>query len=70
MREVFRTNDLVQLSWARALLSDAGIENEVFDQYTSVIEGNICAIERRLLVLDEDATDAYSILVDAGLHDG
>ncbi len=70
MREVLRTNDIVTLSWARALLGDAGIEHDVFDQHTSALEGGIMAIQRRLLVLDEDADAAARLLRDAGIDAG
>ncbi len=62
-----RTNDLATLSFAQALLKDADIPNDVFDQHTSMLEGSIMAIQRRLLVLDEDAEEALKILGDAGI---
>ena len=31
MKELFRTNDVVKLSWVKALLSDSGIEAVVLD---------------------------------------
>ena len=66
MRELLRTNDVVKLSWLQALLADAGIEAVVFDQYTSVIEGSIGAIPRRLCVLNEDYSRARHVLLTAG----
>ncbi len=62
-----RTNDLATLSFAQALLKDADIPNDVFDQHTSMLEGSVMAIQRRLLVLDEDAEEALKILGDAGI---
>ncbi len=62
-----RTNDLVSLSFARALLKDADIPHDVFDHNMSNLEGGAIAIQRRLLVLDEDAPQARRILSDAGL---
>ena len=70
MKEVLRTNDMVTLSWAQALLTDAGIEHHVFDQYTSAIEGSILAIQRRILVLDEDRERAARLLREAGIDAG
>jgi hypothetical protein len=67
MKEIMRTNDLATLSFAQALLKDADIPNDVFDQHTSMLEGSIMAIQRRLLVLDEDAEEALKILGDAGI---
>lgn len=62
-----RTNDLATLSFAQALLKDADIPNDVFDQHTSMLEGSIMAIQRRLLVLDEDAEEALAILANADI---
>jgi hypothetical protein len=49
MRELLRTNDLVHLSWARAMLAAEGIETVVLDDYFSGVEGSIGAIPRRLM---------------------
>jgi hypothetical protein len=66
MRELVRTNDLVKLSWLQALLADAGIEVVVLDVYTSVIEGSIGAIPRRLAVAAADFERARRVLEAAG----
>ena len=66
MKELLRTNDVVRLSWAQALLRDAGIESVVLDQHTSLVEGSIGAIPRRAMVRDEDAARARRILAEAG----
>jgi hypothetical protein len=68
MRELLRTNDPVLISWLQALLADAGIEAVVLDHHTSVVEGSIGAIPRRVMVLDEDHAAARRIVLDAG-HD-
>lgn len=70
MRELLRTNDLVRLSWIQALLADAGIEAFVLDAHTSVIEGSISAIQRRLAVVDEDYARARRVLEAAGEETG
>ena len=67
MRELFRTNDAVRLSWAQALLAAAGIEAIVLDTHTSIIEGSIGAIPRRLMVVDEDHARADRLLREAEL---
>ena len=66
MRELLRTNDVVKLSWLRALLSDAGIMTLVLDNNTSVLEGSAGAIPRRLMVGDEDYQRAKRVLIAAG----
>ena len=66
MRELVRTNDAVLLSWLTALLRDSGIESIVFDAHTSVLEGSLGAIPRRLMVLDEDYAEARRVVTEAG----
>ena len=66
MVELLRTNDPVRLSWALALLADARIEGIVFDSHTSVVQGSIGAIQRRLMVVDDDLALARRILRAAG----
>ncbi len=65
MVELLRTNDPVLLSWLVALLADSRIEAVVFDSHTSVVEGSISAIPRRLMVINEDEARARRLLVDA-----
>ncbi|GLR80187.1 hypothetical protein TSH100_30680 [Azospirillum sp. TSH100] len=66
MTELLRTTDPVRLSWLVALLADAGIEAIVLDSHTSILEGSIGAIPRRLMVDTEDAAQAVRILREAG----
>jgi hypothetical protein len=58
MELVLRTNDLVKLSYAQHLLSEAGIEYFVADQHISAVEGNIGAFPRRLMVHEADLAKA------------
>jgi hypothetical protein len=64
MKELFRTNDPVRLSWAEAVLAAAGIPSVVLDTHTSIIEGSIGAIPRRLMVEEGDHARARR-LIDA-----
>lgn len=66
MQELIRTNDFVRLSWLQALLASAGIEVVVLDAYTSVMEGSIGAIPRRLMVRDEDEQRARKMIKEVG----
>ena len=66
MRVVVTTNNLVRLSFLRALLNDAGIDAVVLDTHASAIEGSIGAIPRRLMVATEDETRARRVLAEAG----
>ncbi|HZK91037.1 MAG TPA: DUF2007 domain-containing protein [Stellaceae bacterium] len=65
MKELLRTNDLVRLSWIEALLADAGIGCLVLDQHTSLVEGSIGAIQRRLMVAKRDHGRATSLITEA-----
>ncbi len=62
MREVLRTNDPVLLAYARHLLAEAGIAHLVLDEHTAAVEGSIGAIQRRLMVQDEDEKAARAVL--------
>lgn len=68
MEEVFRTNDLVKLSFIEHLLQEAGIRYFIADQHISAVEGNIGAFPRRVMVPDElkDSADAVLAEVERG----
>jgi Putative prokaryotic signal transducing protein len=66
MKELLRTNDPVRLSFLQALLRDSGIESLVLDHHTSLVEGSIGAIPRRLVVAEQDYRRACSVLAAAG----
>lgn len=68
MKELLRTNDNVLLSYAAALLRDAGIVAVQLDTHTSVLEGSIGAIPRRLMVPDADHAAAQA-LIDQAMAD-
>jgi len=62
MKELLRTNDPVRLSWVEALLRDSGIDSLVLDHHTSLVEGNIGAIPRRLMVAEGDYRRTCALL--------
>lgn len=66
MQELLRTNDPVRLSWVQALLRDCGIDSLVLDRHTSLAEGSIGAIPRRLVVAEADYPSARAALLAAG----
>ncbi|WP_420725355.1 DUF2007 domain-containing protein [Hwanghaeella sp. LZ110] len=66
MKELLRSNDMVQLSFIEVLLRDSGIECVVFDGHTSILEGSLGVLPRRVMVLDEDWDAARRVLRDAG----
>ena len=67
MEELLRTNDLVLISFAEALLTEAGIDYIVLDQNMSVIEGSLGILPRRVLVAEEWVTQARMLLERAGV---
>ena len=62
MEEVFRTNDLVKLSFIEHLLQEAGIAYFVADQHMSAVEGNIGAFPRRVMVREDVVKAAERVL--------
>lgn len=66
MQELLRTNDVVRLEYIRAVLGEEGIETFVFDGHMSITEGSIGILPRRLMVTDDDADRARTILRAAG----
>ena len=70
MREILRTNDLVRLSWLQALLSERSIQSVILDSHTSVLEGSVSAIPRRLMVQTDDFSVAMRLLNEYGALDG
>jgi hypothetical protein len=70
MVELMRTNDLVLLSFAAALLRDAGLTPIELDGHMSVLDGSIPALQRRLMVADEEADRARRVLDEAKLPYG
>ena len=70
MKELVRTNDMVRMSFLRALLTDAGIEHVVLDTHMSITEGNANFIAPRLMVDSDDYSRAKRLLADAGLDVG
>ena len=67
MIELFRSNDPVVISFAEALLREAGIEHMTVDQHMSVMEGSLGILPRRMLVLRQHHETARRILEEAGL---
>jgi tRNA1(Val) A37 N6-methylase TrmN6 len=64
LREVLKTNNPVLLNFAQVLLADAGIDAQVFDSHTSVIEGSLGILPRRVMVPDAQHARAETVLRD------
>ncbi len=69
MKPVIKTTNPVTLSFAEAVLKEAGIDCFVMDQHVSMIEGSIGAIPRRMMVIGDDLDAAIRALELAGLED-
>ncbi|HUJ48232.1 MAG TPA: DUF2007 domain-containing protein [Rhizomicrobium sp.] len=65
MREVLKSNNPVELSFAEVVLKDAGIASVVFDDHMSVMDGSMVILPRRLMVAPEDEAEAKALLADA-----
>jgi len=64
MHELTRTNDPVLLSWLVQALAHVGVEALVFDNHTSILEGSISAIPRRVMVREADLARAKRVLAE------
>jgi hypothetical protein len=62
MREILKSNNPVDLSFAEAVLKDAGIQSVVFDENMSVLDGSMVILPRRLMVSDDDEDRAVALL--------
>ena len=67
MKELFRSNDAVLLSFVQAIFSDAGITHQVADGYMSIMEGSLGVLPRRMLVAEDEWAQACRVLKDADL---
>lgn len=65
MREILKSNNVVELNFAEVVLKDAGIPSVVLDSHMSIMDGSMVILPRRLMVSDEDAARAQAILKDA-----
>ena len=67
MRELMRTNDMVTLSFVEATLNGEGIDHFVADRNMSMLEGQIGAFPRRVLVAEDVLERARAALSEVGL---
>lgn len=65
MREIFKSNNMVELNFAEVVLKDAGIPSVVLDTHASIMDGSMVIVPRRLMVADEDETRARAIVGEA-----
>ena len=65
MIELTRTNDAVFLSWLTLRVEEEDVDAVVLDTYTAIAEGSIGAIQRRVMVADDDLARARFVLQEA-----
>ena len=65
MIELTRTNDAVFLSWLTMRLEEEDVDAVVLNTYTAVAEGSIGAIQRRVMVANDDLAWAHFVLQKA-----
>ena len=68
MIELLRSNDVVKMSFVRALLHEAGIPFAVLDQNMSIMEGSLGVLPQRLMVQDEHLSRAQALLRDVDIR--
>ena len=66
MKELFSTNDITKVVYAETILNSNDIVSFVLDMNTSVLEGSIGILPRRLMVLSVDYDRANELLNDFG----
>lgn len=67
MKELFRSNDAVLLSFVDAILTDAGISHEIVDANMSIMEGSLGVLPRRMLVAEDELGQARRVMKEADL---
>lgn len=65
--ELLRTNDPTVIAFATALLRGEDIDCFVFDVHTSILEGSLGVLPRRLMVPRDQAFMARAVLRDNDL---
>ncbi len=67
MKLLIQTNDMARMAFAQALLEGEGIAAFELDVHTSLLEGGLGILPRRLMVADRDLWRARIVMVDNGL---
>ena len=65
MKELLRSNNLVEISYVTSMLKSEGIEVHILDNNMSIVEGSGMAIPRRLMVSEADFILARNLLKEA-----
>lgn len=65
MKELLRTTDPVLVSFLQARMDAAEVQYVVLDTHTSIMEGSLGFLPRRILVAEDDFERAQSFLQEA-----
>lgn len=68
MKLLLQTTDPTVIAFAQALLEGEGIDSFVLDVHTSILEGGLGFIPRRLMVAERDWFMARAALTDNGIE--
>ena len=66
MKQLYRTTNMADIAFAKALLQGEDIACFEMDVNMSVLEGSIGIFPRRLLVADAEYEEAREVLIDNG----
>ena len=67
MKQLYRTTDMANMAFAKALLQGEDIDCFEMDVNMSILEGSIGILPRRLMVAARDYDRARAALVDNGI---
>ena len=70
MKLLLRTNDPTVIAFATALLDGEDITVFEMDVHTSILEGSLGMLPRRLMVADRDHFRARAVLADNDIPEG
>ena len=63
MQELLRSTDITLIAYAQAILKDAEIAFFELDTNTSVLEGSLGILPRRLMVREDDYASALRLMI-------
>ena len=63
MQELLRSTDITLIAYAQAILKDAEIAFFELDTNTSVLEGSLGILPRRLMVREDDHVSALRLMI-------
>ena len=64
MKEVIRTNDLILISRILSILDDEAVRYDLLDTHASIVEGSVNAIQKRIVVSNDDFQHCKNLIKD------